>query len=211
MEKIKKSDLFGYPKIRLFKDDIIYIIELFHYQFGSTLRIELDDFSIQTVAELSNFEEKTTHKFYIRSVTANVSLSLTEKSAYLHLSDIDDVSQLGLKVKIDNLFKKRRRPVNLIANWLFFPYCLFAGIIIGYYLDTIYSIIVLISIILYFLIFIIPSSIFKHTIINLSQSSQDISFFQRNYEKFIVGLIITIFGGIVVLIIWKLIDIFLIG
>jgi hypothetical protein len=198
MQQVPKSDLFRYPKIKLYKDDVQNIIELFNSQYGSTLRIQINGYLIDNFDEISKIKENTTNKFKISSITEGVSLELTRKYAYLYLSNSNEINQLGLKSKIDDILNKRKRIFNFLDSiWFYALFSLVIGILIGIIWNTLLTIMLFTLELIYLVVFISPTSFISHSLIILDKNSQDLSFWRRNYEKIMIGIIIAVLSGII--------------
>lgn len=115
MKKIRKPDHFHYVlKNKLTYNDIIEIYQIFKdIDEASTIKVD-EKFLLDDVSEIKKFTEIESIDIsmgYLNKIGFNGTyLNIGENRIILRLDDIDDVVLLGLKSKIETIFKNRENP-----------------------------------------------------------------------------------------------------
>lgn len=136
MEKIKKNKSSfkreNYLILRLFKEDIEEIIDIFTSNFNN-VGIELDEYRISNASEIEEIrkeKEKTYHFRIGANENGPIYLNLSKKENILFIADKDNLELLGIFHKLDDILSKRV-PQTLEALDSYWVPCIFALAILG--------------------------------------------------------------------------------
>lgn len=202
MEKIKKPYKKQYLVPKLFKDDISDIIEIFKENFIK-VRIELDEYKLDDVSDIEKIKKEQTTNFLISAKlnSEDISLQFFKKGLLLNFSDENNVIFRGVAHKINEILLKRKK-TSKSASIIILPIILTLLLVfIIQYLNNFY--------LLMFLAILIPLSMFmsediierKESMIYLTNSKNQISFFEKYKDQIFVGIICAFSGGILVFLI----------
>jgi|GEM_PF-5630443 len=204
MEKIKKSYYKEYPILRIFKQDLKEIADL----FGKNSEIIADEYKLNNISEIDNINKKeiTNIKFTMHEEAKNIYmyLELSERKATIFSRDDDDLYVLGIISKIDSILSKRiNKKLDLLAsNWIVLPSIL-VYIIARYSIEFMEIKIQTIIFSLFSFILYIALAIWgykvktkKYSLIYLFDSPAP-GFIERNKDNIILSIISAILGGII--------------
>lgn len=216
MEKVLKykHQYISGPRVILFKEDLEKLAELFYSNFDE-IRIEADEYKLKDISEINDLNKDVICDFRIsgksKDIFPEITLDISKKSTDIHIDGYNDAKCLGVNTKIGKILSGRRRILNIftslwsIAIITLFNFLLFSILI--YYKNAFdKKQFIIISIILYsimiILLLLMPFlSSFIFNSINLKYSWDKPSFFKRNKDRIIIGIICAIFGGISTLIV----------
>jgi len=198
MKKVAEGERSKYPMSRLFKEDIVEIFKIFknHCQ---TVELHIQDYELESIEELEDVPLRKTSNISIKGYSPHLTLNFKNFSTELYISDKEDTVLRGIKSKIDDIIIKRKFVLRHIFS---VPFELFIGPIIGtiygrylirHFPTTLADYCVDIFLIILFLTYLYLTYIYniqKYSVIYLKSSKNDLPFFERNYDKLIVGLIV---------------------
>lgn len=215
MKKVKKSYIKYYPFLRLFKRDIEEIIKLFK-QNCESVEIYIDEYKLDDISEIKDIGKQEVSYFHIKS-TLQAYLNLSSKSANFVLTNEDNLKLRGLETKIDQIFAGRKSAWNILNSpWFIIPYTISTVCVVIWWLLSLtflsLSLTFFASIVGVMILGLFPLCISyllkyidsnKHCVIFLCNPEERSNFFKRNKDRLIVGLVITIVGGIIAFILRK--------
>lgn len=108
------------PKVIIFKEDLEQLAELFSDNFNE-IEIEADGYKLTNISEINELKKDIITDFRIGgrdkdSYSIEMSIDISIKSAYILINSYNDTKCIGVKYKIDDIFKKRRRIINIIES-----------------------------------------------------------------------------------------------
>jgi hypothetical protein len=210
MKKVKTGELFDYSPTILTKQDIKDIFEIFRNNF-SDIKVTIENYELDHIEEIDTMPLKIAHNFKIHA--SSPSWIYIEGRPYLlriHLSDLDDALQVGVKTQIEKIISAR-------TTWTKKHYIYGLAIIAGV-LSSIISaftiqdfwtrslVAVIGSVVLSFILVSIIERLFpgiKNTTIILDDTGVQLNFWKKNKESITVGLLVTIIGGLILIFIDK--------
>ena len=119
VEKYKHHHIHG-PRLILYKEDLEQLSELFHSNF-SEIKIEADEYKLTEISEIKDLRKEFIYYFNIRArdnLSNEMTLDIDKNSTYISFNGYNDTKFFGMVKKIDKIFKRRRRTLNLLnSNW----------------------------------------------------------------------------------------------
>jgi len=120
MKKVKRHHLQQYSLLRLYREDIIELVEILQAEYGP-IKLTFDNYEC-TVDELEELSKilPSPSSFATYGMTKNsstcVSLRFDETSAAVSTTDDSDTSSLGILSKLDGVLKTKHRWTRLLLN-----------------------------------------------------------------------------------------------
>jgi hypothetical protein len=210
--KHKHHSIFG-PKVILFKEDLEQLAELFNSNFGE-IEIEADGYKLADISEISELKKDIICDFRISGKEKDnyfdkMSLDISIKSTYISIDSRNDTKCLGVKNKIDEILRSRRRILDIrpFFNSYWSIIILILSIFISPFIFIYYkNVINKEHIELYFLVAFLTIPIlwlslfslsnFIYNSIHLKYSWEEPNFFKRNKDRIIVGILCAIVGSV---------------
>jgi hypothetical protein len=206
MEKITKSRFESLPPIKLYLDDIEKIVEILG-ELSTEIKIETDEYALRDVKEFASLNRERLTELSIQSSEPHLSLYIGSRNAWISIAK-DIPPSRGTFEKVKDLLLLRRRK---FSAFLDIPYVNFLlGAMIGS--GVVVSIIGVIRLIIgtglppamtiggIMLLFIgsllswwsFRVSSKEYSLIILKRRIDQPSFFKRNEDKILVGIIIAV-------------------
>jgi len=215
--KYKHHHISG-PRVILFKEDLEQLVELFQSNFAD-INIQADEYKLTDISEINGLKKEIIYDFRIRgkdNFSNEMSLDISKNSTYISFNGYNDTKFFGINKQIDNIFKRRRRVLNLLNSIRFILLLYFSlQFLLIYNKNKIakeyyHYIFIIFTIIL---VFILLAFHYLYTYINnlihLNYSWEKHNFFKRNKDRIIVGIICAFFGSIATLIVSFIINKFI--
>lgn len=202
MEKVEKYYLKQYPILRIFKQDIKEITNIFKQNYEK-IQIIADGYKLNDITELDNINKKEITDFSISSEN-HLSLSLSNDSAHLYLRNDEDTKARGIASRIDTILSKRvNRNLKLLTSfWMsMFVSVLFLFVYLAFPFNE--NGILKVAIIVFFIIIYLywikwsEKVTFKNYCLIYLYDSSPPSFFERNKDKIILNIIFLILGALI--------------
>lgn len=206
MEKITKSRFESLPPIKLYLDDIEKIVDILR-ELSSEIKIETEEYALKDVNEFASLNKEKLAELRIRSLEPHLSLDLGPRHVWLDIAE-DIPSSRGTFEKIKEVLLSRRRKFagfagNLEGGLIVSLILGFATISMGLKAieggGALFSIgaviMLLISLVFGRWYFRVISK--ESSLIILKRRNQQQSFFQRNKDRIIVGIILALASGFI--------------
>jgi len=205
----------SYPLTILYKEDLENLTQIFNDNF-SEIQIEADEYKLDNIEELNEFKKDKINEFNLEGYDKGkdsiyreykMCLHIKNKSMDIYINCYDDMRCIGVQKKLEELISVRVSTFNkliskskTIVNNLFVPLSLFLLVIYSKNIKTIYFIFYCIIILIFYilvdsLLTLISNSLTNYISIKYSWEKQ--SFYQRNRDNIIVGIICALFGTVI--------------
>lgn len=218
MEKADSHKMFfkSYPMIKLYKEDIEELTDLFMKNFNK-IKIEANEYLLKDISEINNLNKDEIYDFSLSGYDEDspfyrIWLNITKRTINLYLMDRENIHYLGIVSKIDNIIEKRIRLSNIVnSRWIIYAF-LFIFITFSYLINKFikindkFSIAIIVPLLFILLLYLLDKMI-CYNIIFLKYYKDSPDFFKRNRDNIIVGIICaiigTVIGGLLIYIITK--------
>lgn len=194
MERIKKSWIREYPLLRLYRQDVEEIVNLFKSNYEK-FEIIADRFKLNDFSEVDEIKKNVITNFSINAYDPYLSLELSNSRATLYISDEENIKLRGLDSKINDILSKRKS----LLRFFVIPWVI--GCLAGWNFKFIMTLLFVRKMILQPLMIILAFILWwtcgmhlefrQHSLIYLKDSQ---GFLERNKDQLIVGLILAIFA-----------------
>lgn len=218
VKQVKKDLTKHYSPIKLYKEDLISLINLFDENYKKC-KVQIDNYKIKDKDAIENIKAKM-NKDWSKTLSISgsnsygydINLNLSPYSAYINVNDDKDVKSLGVLYKIDTIISKRE---NILLKWINIHNNRYYGIII---ISTVCSILIAIfgrnlfgksiSLIIaiffaFFPIYMLLGMLFTYNRYNriyLFNSNEKQHFLTKNRDIIVTiggGLLVTVVGGLI--------------
>lgn len=221
MKEVEKPYVKRYHAMRLYKDDLEKIVNIFESHFQDNI-IVVDKYELANISDIDKIKKKTVTKFSIKHHhrypqetpyrTELLSLDLDHDKARLYLSNDADTYLLGIAAQIDTFLSKRKNIVGFLTS----PITSILEVVIFMvlfsilnntpwrYADHSFHSILLMTLTFVLLIAAILWAIWtiyiqnwRYTLIYLTDSILKTNFFSRNRDQIILALTVGIFTAVI--------------
>lgn len=210
MKKLRKKWERKYRPLKLYKDDLVDIINIAKEEYEKAnsdahrhIDIRVDEFEIEGTEDLDKIEKEVVNLFYIYlNFSPVLRLSLENCSASLLVTDDKDTWLMGVASKIDSILQNRQRsfsfffsnarPGLIIFVGLFFLFC---ACILSLFTSA--YLLIPIGILFISLIWWVEGIKPNYSTIIMSNSNEVRSLFRRNKDKILLSLLVSIITGFV--------------
>ena len=206
MKKVTGGKYFDYPITLMDKENIREIFEIFQSNFDK-VSLTIENYELENIDEIDNVPLKIAHSFMLQSgYSPYVYVEGKPYLLRLYLSNFSDTKQLGVKSKIDEVFSKtniKKSSTKKFSDVIVAVIGLLCGIISALTISNLFlqvSMFIVVSILVAFLLSCLVSlTVVKniHTTIILEKEPDKASFWVRNKDALIIGLLVTIVGGLI--------------
>lgn len=204
MKKKENHISYNFKPMKLYYEDIEDIYKIFR-EHTEDIKIEADEYKLERIDEVIDIDKKYFTSLKINIYEPYVSIDFSQNSIRLYASD-DTPLQRGLFEKLKAILLKKERFIlsKLLTYKAFFLFLLISSTISLW--DNIYirSIIGISCVITYITVVYYNLKLYS-IIIPIKRASQ-LGYFKRNKDQLITSSISAILGGIIVLIITKLLE-----
>lgn len=217
MEKIQKSYRKKYPILRIFKQDIKEIADIFKQNYEK-IKIVADGYQLNDISEIDNIKKQEITDLEIScggyslesGYYTGLILSFSQDSAYISVYNDEDVKALGVASKIDTILSRRENKILnlLVSYWMFLVFNVIIWLVIWLFPSNENEIlkpallIFILLIVLFWMIWNWKVDTKKYSLIYLYDSKAP-GFFKRNRDNIILVIISAVAGGIITNIISK--------
>lgn len=188
----------------LYLDDLEDIYNLLG-QASSKINFEIDDYVLDSFEDLMQLRKTKTEKLELRIIEPHVNLSIDTHGASVYADDCSAISE-NITLKIINILEKRKnRFIEFVDRHLYkiaVPVVLLGGLSVTFYnlyYPIVYVALTLLIIGCFLFVFsgLITISKLSKTKFLLTYKKDKPSFFERNKDEIIKGIILLIFGAII--------------
>jgi hypothetical protein len=206
MEKIPSNDHFKYPITRFVREDIIELMKIFLENCQKTVLV-IEGYKLNSIEELKELPLKEAVNFKFQGYDPYISVESLRFQSRIYLSDTDNVTQQGMKAKIDEIFKRNKSILSYFESaFLNIIVMLGIGILLGqlskYNLTATVILTIVIASCWFYSYY---TSMKRHTVVYLTKSKVDLTLWEKHGEGAIVTFIITVVAGIFVYLLSKII------
>ena len=195
MKKIYRHSSKFYKPVRLYRDDLDAIFNIFKHETKS-FKILIGDYELDDYNDIEDLKDKYLTNLDIRSTEPNISLSFTDRTISIHL-DNNDVLSLGCCHKIEEILSQNSifylKHYLLITLVLYFTLYALCFIIFKNPLSIYTSSAVALTF-MGFIFIDIKFRLIKHSKIYLNYKKDTPGFITRNFDKIVLSIFATIFG-----------------
>jgi len=210
MKKLNKEWERKYRPLKLYKDDLIDIINIAKEGYEKTnpdfhrhLVIQVDEFEIEETVDLDDIEKEVVNIFYVYlNFSPVLRLRLEKYSASLLVTDDKDTWLMGVASKIDSILQKKQRRFSMLFSHarigliifgmlllLFCLYCLAAWNIIPSYP------VLIIGVIHIYVMWKVGDIKPNYSTIIMSNSNEVPSFYKRHKDKILLTIVVSIISS----------------
>ena len=191
IKKLKKTTTFSLPRLKLFKKDLVFILSTLQNNNISFVNFLLDGYNLNSIEDLEELELKESKSFFI-SASQRIKIEIGDRNL-VEINYNEDSVSIGVATLIHDYLIKKRNHYLIAAISIVIP-IIFVNLyfILTHKTETITTIVFLSS---------IPISILLHLYLEFSFASkiifiENLTFFQRNMDRIILGIIMALIGAI---------------
>jgi len=207
MKKKKERIYKKLPPSKLYISDVKKIVDILN-QLSDRIKIETEEFELESVDELNDLEDEYLYNFGISCYDPYIKIEMRRHGIDIFAEG--DLETKGAVTKILEIFSKRKRLTRIFeSNWYFVIQIIvpvIVGVLASIFIPKPYSIYVFISLLSIFLVSSLILgyySVKKYTIIVLKAKKED-SFWKRNKDLVIISLVCTTAGTLLAMILFKI-------
>jgi len=224
LEKVRKRFFEQYPMLRLFRDDVEGIINLFEKDYKDA-EIIVDEYKLENSSDIDKLVKSQVTNFSVQAFQRYpqetpyrvelLRLVLNCDEAHLSVSDENDTHLRGLASKISSILSQRKSrlhfltapPMALVLGVFFsiptsiilaLPWSFSKQPVLSILLAL--SILLLIALVIIWLVVMVRVRTKKYVVIYLTNSNARSTFFSRNKDELPKMILSAVIGGLVTLI-----------
>ena len=205
MKRVKKGGIFRLPMMKLYREDIEELHDLFLSSNSESFEFTVGDFRIEDLNELDKLNEQEYTSFGMTSYSPCVGLTVEPSKAYIYIEDTNDPALLGMKAKIEGIVDKRRSRLSRRTTFFsFLVFGFFTGVMTARIQDDwsgnlaiILTLLLVAAIALVIAFLLMHQTNSRYGVLYLARKREMPGFMARNRDQIIVTLLVGIIVAIV--------------